>query len=145
MRREQSAGVVVFYKEKRILLFLLLKYERQNKEAPYWDLPKGHIEAGETQQETALRELKEETELDGIIMPGFQEEFSYFFNDPNTHQLVHKTVFFFIAQARSKKVQLSFEHADFIWLPYQKAVAQLTYKNAQELLKKAYKWLKERK
>ncbi len=145
MRTEYSAGVVIFYKEKRTLLFLLLQYERQTKDSPYWDLPKGHIEKGESRQETALRELKEETGLEGTILPGFQEEFTYYFKDPKTDELVHKTVYFFIAQAFSKNVQLSFEHSGYEWLTYRKAVNQLTYKNAKELLKKVYEFLKERK
>ncbi|MFH1332713.1 MAG: NUDIX domain-containing protein, partial [archaeon] len=63
MIKEKSAGVIVYNNGE----FLILQYT-----AGHWDFPKGHIEKGETERETALRELKEETGItDAFFVKGF--------------------------------------------------------------------------
>jgi len=117
------------------ILYLLLRYG-----AGHWDFPKGKIEKGETKQEAALRELMEETGLTAKIDTGFEETFEYIFTDYDK-QLAKKTVYFFIGEAHSTKIKLSFEHTDYQWLQYEKAIEQLTYDNAKVLLKKAHKYI----
>ena len=56
---EKSCGGIIFYKTKQNTKILLVK----NNNGRYWSFPKGHIEEGETEQETAIREIKEETGL----------------------------------------------------------------------------------
>jgi bis(5'-nucleosidyl)-tetraphosphatase len=94
-------------------------------------------------KETALRELKEETGLTAEIQSGFADEFTYFFRDPKNHELIRKTVYFFLAETFDKNVTLSFEHIGYVWLPYEEALHQLTFPNAKDLLKKAYEFLKQ--
>ncbi len=53
MKREFSAGVVVYYHNNNDIQFLLLHYE-----AGHWDLPKGHLEPNESTYDAALRELR---------------------------------------------------------------------------------------
>lgn len=131
MKKEYSAGVVVFYNGKNVPEFLLLHYE-----SGHWDFPKGHIELNETKEQAALRELKEETGLSAELQSGFLEEFSYFFRYPSNSELIKKKVYFFIGKADKKEVTLSDEHSGYAWLPYEEALKQLTYKNARELLMK---------
>ena len=133
----RSAGVVVFRKNKA-REYLLLHYS-----AGHWDLPKGHIEKGETSQHTALRELKEETGISkAAIIPGFKETISYRYTEKG--EKVLKFVVFFLAGAKQKKVRLSFEHKGFAWLPFEEAVRKATYPTAKKVLKKAEKWLNEK-
>lgn len=132
MKQEYSAGCVIYYKEKKTIEFLLLHYV-----AGHWDFPKGHIEGNESKQEAALRELMEETGLTAIIQNDFEYEFSYFFHDYKTKELIRKTVYFFLAQAESKDVMISSEHLGFAWLPYEEAFKRLTFENARELFTKA--------
>ena len=136
MKREFSAGVIVYHETKQHRLYLLLQYG-----AGHWDFPKGHIEKGEEKQEAALRELKEETGLEVTLSEGFEQAFSYFFKDSKTHDLVLKKVYFFVAPSTSKVVTLSYEHSDYVWLPFEQAIEKLTFKNAKELLEHVDSWL----
>ncbi len=129
-----SAGLIVYRYEESTALYLLLKYPHG-----HWDFPKGKIEKGEDLQEAAMRELKEETGLSAEIIPGFNEEFEYFFKQEE--KLIKKKVTFFIAKADQETVKLSFEHIDYAWLPYDRAVEQLTFDNARQVLKKANNFL----
>ncbi len=136
MKREFSAGVVVFYRHKETIEYLLLHYE-----SGHWDFPKGHIEKGETKQETALRELQEEAGITANLIAGFEESFEYFFKNAKTHELINKTVYFFVGQTHTKKITLSHEHIGYEWLEYKQALKKITYKNAQNLLKKIHAFL----
>ena len=68
------------------------------------------------------------------------EKIQYYFKFEG--ELINKTVIFYLAKTQTKEVKLSFEHIGFEWLPYNKAIKQLTYKNAKEILKKANDFLK---
>jgi len=130
----RSAGLVVF-KGGKPRKYLVIRYGHG-----HWDLPKGHVEKGETLEETALRELKEETGLEAELLAGFKEGFDYWFMEKG--EKAHKFVTFFAAKAKAGKVKLSFEHTDFKWLPLKGALEQLTYDNAKELVKSVDDFLK---
>jgi len=136
MKQEKSAGVIVFRGSPP--KFLLLHYP-----AGHWDYPKGNVEEGEKEEETALRELKEETGISkASLVPSFKESIHYFYRLKG--KKVSKTVVFFLASVPEEKVTLSHEHVGFKWLSYDSALKQLTFKNAKEQLKKAMQILKER-
>jgi bis(5'-nucleosidyl)-tetraphosphatase len=142
MSIERSAGAVVFREEDGKRLFLLLSYpssgHRANKD--YWDLPKGHIEKGESENDAAKREVKEETGLESIvIIPGFKETIKYFFRWEDKDIL--KFVTFYLAKTQTKEVNISDEHNGFDWLPHQEALKRLSFKNAKEIIKKADRFL----
>jgi len=141
MRKEKSAGAVVFRKEGRKIYYLLLHYE-----AGHWDFPKGHIEKGESEKDTARREIKEETGIEDIeFIPGFKEKISYFFRKSYENKknppLVYKEVVFFLAKTNTKDIKLSFEHKGFLWLEYEKAKKRLTFENTKKILEKAHQFL----
>ena len=129
MEKQTSAGIVVYRKRDNTVEYLILLYSKG-----HWDFPKGHLEAGETKEQAARRELKEETNLTADIASGFEESFSYRFMENG--QLVEKTVYYFVGQAHDDTVTLSHEHTDFKWLKPNAALKQLTYQNAKDLLKK---------
>ena len=129
MKRVESAGIVVYFQENNTQEFLVLQYA-----AGHWDFAKGHMETGETKEQTAKRELKEETGLTAEIVPGFFESFKYIFSDYTDGKPAEKTVYFFVGQTTTKNVTLSHEHLDYKWLPYKQAVELLTYKNVKILL-----------
>jgi len=138
MKQEKSAGAIVYRKEKEPM-FLLLHYEMG-----HWDFPKGKIEANEKGLETVKREIQEETGIKDIkILKDFKEKIHYYYKFEG--ELITKTVVFYLAKTDTENVKLSFEHIGFIWLPYEKAIDKLTYKNAKEILKKANDFLKTHK
>ncbi len=156
MPLEQSAGAVIFRKEpctrtssvqgkNSKIYYLLLHYE-----AGHWDFPKGHIEKGESEEETVKREVKEETGIEDIKMiKGFKEWMKYFFRniyglkkeEKEKVSWVFKIVTFYLAETKTKEVKISFEHIGYKWLPYERALEQLTFKKAKEILEKANDFL----
>ncbi len=130
MPSEKSCGVIVYRGEGR-RQYLVLHYEEG-----HWDLPKGHVEAGESETQTALRELQEETGITEVdLVFGFREAIEYFYRREG--RTMHKEVVFFLARTPTETVRLSDEHIGFVWLPYAEALDRLTFKNAKELLMKA--------
>ncbi len=134
MKEQFSAGFLLFRTNNKERQYLLLRYPHG-----HWDLPKGKIEADESKQEAALRELKEETDLAATIIDGFEEQLSYFFRHKG--ELINKTVYFFIAEAEQGEVTLSDEHIGFAWLSYQEALDRLSFDNAKEILKRTEQFL----
>ncbi len=141
MTKEKSAGAIIFRIEKGEPLYLLLHYPSSAKaKEEYWDLAKGHIEKGEEERDTVLREIQEETGLSNVkLLPGFREEIHYWFQSGK--QKISKTVVFYLVKTRQKEVAVSPEHIGFVWLPFQEAMQKLTFKNAKDVLDKAKKFL----
>lgn len=134
MLQEKSCGAVVFVKNAEII-YLLLQYE-----AGHWDFVKGNVEPNESEKDTVLRELKEETGIDATqTIEGFKERIIYYYRRQGS--TVHKEVVFFLIEADTKKVTLSFEHVGFDWLNYERALEKLTFKNAKDVLQKAHAFL----
>jgi 8-oxo-dGTP pyrophosphatase MutT (NUDIX family) len=139
--QEKSAGAIIYRLENRLPWYLLLHYQ-----SGHWELAKGHIEEGESNEQTVLREIKEETGIEDIvIIPEFKEYIKYSFRnnydlkkeDKHTAPWIFKLVVFYLAQTRTQEVKISDEHIGFVWLPYSEAIKKLTFKNAKNLLKKA--------
>ena len=102
----------------------------------HWSFPKGHVEKGETTEETVRREVREET---GIVkldfIPEFKQTIRYFVNYDGQKRL--KFVAFFLARTSQKKVILSFEHQGFAWISYEQSLATATYRSDKQVLKAA--------
>ena len=129
MRHIESAGIVVYHRSDHGLLYLLLKYSNGG----HWDFAKGKIEAGETKEIAALRELQEETGLAAAIDPALEYSFSYTYTQQRGPQ-ARKTVYFFVGLAHSTTVVLSSEHTQYIWVGYDEALAMVTFDTAKQLL-----------
>lgn len=92
MKFEKSCGAIVYRKTQNQIDLLLIK----NRYGGHWSFPKGHVEGAETEMQTALREVKEETGLDISIQDGFRQAVEYF-PKPN----VRKQVVYFLGEAQS--------------------------------------------
>lgn len=138
---ERSAGAVIFRETKKGRAYLLLRHhDKKNTRGKvvrhgHWDFPKGHLEKGETGEDAARREVKEET---GIAVtrftPGFKKTIRYFVKIGDARRL--KFVVFFLARTKGSRVAISQEHKDFAWLGYREAYEQLTYVDVKSVLKK---------
>jgi bis(5'-nucleosidyl)-tetraphosphatase len=138
MLNEKSCGAVVYAKNNSEVKYLLLQYE-----AGHWDFVKGNVEEGESEQQTAVRELKEETGIDDAsFVDGFREKISYFYKRQGA--TVYKEVVFFLMAAKNTNVTLSFEHVAFDWLSYDDAMKKLTFKNAKNVLQRSREFLKNK-
>jgi len=138
MKKERSAGAIIARREKKGYVYLLLHYPssvRAKKE--YWDLPKGHIELGETEVEAAKREVAEETGLKNIVLhKDFRHRIHYWFQWEG--EKISKTVTFYLGETGKKEIIISDEHIGFAWLSYKEALQKLTYENAKKVLRKAH-------
>jgi bis(5'-nucleosidyl)-tetraphosphatase len=134
---EKSCGAVVFLKNKEAT-YLLLHYE-----AGHWDFVKGNMELNESEKDTVIRELQEETGItDAKFIEDFREKVEYFYRRQGA--TIHKEVVFFLIETHTEKIELSYEHIGYAWLNYQRALEQLTFKNAKDVLQKAHELLKAR-
>ena len=132
---EKSAGIVLFRNISNKNEFLLLNYPQG-----HWDFIKGKVEQNETLYETAIRETKEETGISNVkFIDGFEESVEYDFRFKNED--IHKKVIFFLAKTSEKKISLSHEHNDYLWLGYNDALKKTTFKNAKNILSKANEFL----
>lgn len=126
---EKSCGGVIFYKTKQNTKVLLVK----NNNGRYWSFPKGHIEEGENEQQTAIREIKEETGLDVTLVDGFREISEYC-----PFGKIRKRVVFFLARAFTDNVKIQEEEIDsYIWVDLQQARKMCSYDNDLRVIEKA--------
>ena len=131
MKKEKSAGIVLYLEKPEGNIFLLLNYP-----TGHWDFIKGKIEQGETEHETAIRETKEETGISDIeFVEGFEENINYNFQYEG--ELIYKEVVFYLAKTNTEIVKVSHEHLDYTWLDYNNAIEKITYQNAKNILSKA--------
>ena len=137
MRELISAGVVIYRLNQGVIEYLLLHHI-----VGHWDFAKGKIEAGETKEQAALRELHEEAGLETELEPGFIHSISYSFTDRNEEK-TNKTVYFFVGRVNNEQVVISPEHKDYIWLPYNKAYSKMTFDTARQVLQKAHEFIKK--
>jgi bis(5'-nucleosidyl)-tetraphosphatase len=134
---EKSCGAVVFLKNREVT-YLLLHYE-----AGHWDFVKGNMELNESEKDTVIRELQEETGItDAKFIEDFREKVEYFYRRQGA--TIHKEVVFFLIETHTEKIELSYEHIGYAWLNYPRALEQLTFKNAKDVLQKAHELLKAR-
>ncbi len=145
---ERSAGAVVYRETKKGREYLLLHHAKSTRamrpvSMGHWSFPKGHLEKGETTEETVRREIKEETGIGHIeFIPDFKETIRYFVNYNGEKQM--KFVAFFLCRTTEKKVTISFEHQGFAWLAYEEAIKQVTYPSDKKVLKQAENFLAKR-
>lgn len=136
MYDEISVGAVLHIVDENFeIKYLILNYSYG-----HWDFPKGNIESGETEIETIKREVMEETAIDEIkLIEGFRQQISYRYRKKS--KIVNKTVIYHLAETRTNKVVLSFEHINFAWLDFNLALEKLSFDNSKKVLRNANEFL----
>ncbi|QRF75225.1 dihydroneopterin triphosphate pyrophosphatase [Thermoplasmatales archaeon] len=137
MEREKSSGMIVYriVDGKREFLLLVRK-------EGFLDFPKGHIEAGETEETAAIREVREETGLNLEPARGFRYVQEYWYSTRQGR--INKEVVMFISRANAGDVvKISHEHIGYKWITYEDCLLQLSFKNQIDMLKTATRKLEE--
>lgn len=135
--KERSAGAVVFTPTATGPEYLLLRYGGGN-----WGFPKGHVEAGETDIQAAQREVAEETGIPierQLLIAGFEDDTDYRFR--RGHVLVEKDVRFYLIESTTREVKISHEHSGYAWLPYDAALARVSFEGPRRILQGAHSFI----
>ena len=136
MIREKSCGAVVFTKTGNDIKYLLV----QNLDGIY-GFPKGHMESDETEAETALREVFEETNIEIELIDGFRkiDEYSVPKKDDVIKQVVH-----FLGEFQNQNVIYQSEELSGAYLlNYTEAISLLKYENLKSILKEADNYIRK--
>ncbi len=135
MKKEKSCGAVVYRVENGKLIFLV-----EHMIQGHTSIPKGHVEGNETEEETALREIREETNLEAELDTGFRNTINY-----SPKEGVSKDVVFFTARAREgKMINQECEVSGLEWLDYEAARAAMTFASDRETLELANEYLEKK-
>lgn len=129
MKREKSCGALVIRKNGENYDLVLIRH----RFGGHWSFPKGHVEAGESERQTALREVREETGLAIRLMDGFRESVEYF---PKPG--VKKQVVYFLGEALGDElVRQEEEISELMWAPLLEAGGLVTFANDKRLIRLA--------
>ena len=132
MRKEKSCGAVIYKYIDNELFILLLKHN-----LGHWSFAKGHVEDSETEQETAIREIKEETNLDVTINSDFRYVITY-----SPYEGAIKDVVYFLATTNSNNIKTQqSEISEIKWFKYEDAISMITYEDGRKVLMKAIEFL----
>lgn len=138
MNHEKSCGAIVYRKRHGNTEILLIKHVRSG----CWSFPKGHMEPGENEMQTAIREIKEETNIDvSIDDPSFRQVVVF-----NPRRDINKEVVYFLARAVTFECERQEEEiADVRWVEIGQAGAVLNYDNDRLLVNRAKAFLAKTK
>ena len=129
MKYEKSCGCIIIDNRKVLLV---------KQTSGDWGFPKGHVENNETEIETAIRETKEETNIDVEIDEKHRYVIEY-----SPKENVWKEVVYYIAKMKSNTcIPQESEIEKIEWLVFEEALSKLTYNNTREILKQVIEDLK---
>jgi len=134
MLKEKSCGAIVYrIATKGELQILLIRH----RNGGHWSFPKGHMEFGESEFETAHREIREETGLSVTLQDGFRQSVVYS-PKPNTQ----KEVIYFLGEAQSAETVLQEEEvSEAVWVNISEAENLVTFENDWKLIGSAKQFM----
>ena len=143
MCSSRATGFVIFRRSQKnqVIEYLLLKASYGTK---HWTPPKGHVDPGENDLQTALRETEEEAGLKKEqlnIFKDFQVELNYevMGRGKNQGKMIPKTVIYYLAELIdpvNNQVKLSDEHTEYVWESLDKACEIAGFEDMKQTLKK---------
>jgi 8-oxo-dGTP pyrophosphatase MutT (NUDIX family) len=127
MRTEKSCGAVVFRNKNDNIQVLLIRHLNGG----HWAFPKGHVEKGETEEQTALREILEETGLAVELDNRYRQVVSY-----SPKKDVVKNVVYFVATASSDAATVAQEEeiSQIVWVDMHNAADYVSFDNDKKVL-----------
>ena len=127
MQYIKSCGFIVYKQVGAKNYYLLIK--SLNGDVGF---PKGHMEEKETELQTALRELKEETNAEIEIIDGFRKQIEY--KMPKMRNTLKQSVYFLGKYQKNEIIPQVKEVAEAVFLPYEKALECLTFTETKNIL-----------
>lgn len=133
---EKSCGAIVYEKNESQVKYILVC-----DKSGYWGFPKGHMEDGESEYDTALREIKEETNLGVTIVDGFREEEKFNLEREGRPNTIKQTVYF-LAKYENQEFRPQVNEIEKIKLiDFELAVKLLKFDSLKEMLIRANNFL----
>ena len=132
---EKSCGAVVFTRTHDGIKYVIIR----SKEGIY-GFPKGHVELGETQKETALREVFEETGLRVSFLEGFKTEDAHYFTRNGCE--IRKHIVYFLAEYSDQTpAAQETELSDVFLMTYEDAIEVFQFESSKRILTQAHHFL----
>jgi len=136
--REFTAGGVVYRRKDGDIDILMIQDLRDR-----WTIPKGHVEAGESLERTALREVEEETGLNQLKIGEKLDKLHFFYRKEG--KLIFMTTHVFLMEAQGNTEAIRPENSEGIvdvkWFPKDEALKLIEYRDTQKLFKVALRKL----
>lgn len=140
MKREFSAGGIVFKKEGDKTYFLLIENaSMKDPNKKYWGFSKGHIDKEESSKDAAVREIREETGIEAEITEKVEDS-KYVFTFEG--ERIFKVVSVYLMEAKGGQLnkQLT-EISDIGWFDQDQVLERLSFSNDKKMFKKALEML----
>ncbi len=136
MKHEKSCGAVVFTRIDGEIRYVLAQARKG-----HYGFPKGHMEAGETEAQTALREIYEEVHLRPIFVEGFRAVSQY--RIPHTD--IQKQVVFFLGEYRDQEIiYQKTELRQALLVSFDQAMTLLQHEDNKRVLSLAHAFLSDK-
>ena len=136
MNVEISCGAVVFTRTPDGVRYVIIRSLEG-----FYGFPKGHTENGETERETALREIREEVGLEVRMLDGFREVHEY--PMPRKPGVMKRVVYFLAEYEAQQLLPQAEELSTAELMSFEEAMAVFQFENLRELLAKADRAIKE--
>lgn len=130
--REKSCGAIVYHERDGARKYLLV----QQKFSLNWGFAKGHVEKGEDERATAMREVAEETGLAVDLDHEFRTQAIFYDRARNS-----KLVVLFLAKALTLDATPGDDVEEVAWLSFQDARKRLRFKNTRSILERVERLL----
>lgn len=126
LEKEKSCGCVVI-KDKKVLII--------NQIDGFWGFPKGHVEKNETEEQTAIREVKEETNIDVKIEKEKRYVIEYLTDEGREKQVVYFVEKYIGGKLKPQESEIK----EIAWFSFEEAINIITFENTKEMFKNILK------
>ncbi len=140
LQYEKSCGAVVYCQKDNDIKYLLVC-----EHGGYWVFPKGHMEAGESEHETALREVKEETGLDVTFVDDFRIKDEHNLAREGRPNTIKQTIYFLAYYEDQTFVPQESEISQIVLLDYEAAMTTLQFDSFKRILTQAHDFLEKKR